>query len=407
MTAFRFCRVVAALALVVALDGWGASSGAPNCVECVLYSFTGSSGQNPLSTPIADAQGRLYGTTVSGGNSGLGTVFRLTPSGSGYTESVLHSFTGGSDGAQPYSSLHADKNGVLYGTTYGGGSYSEGTVYRLVPSGSGYLESVIYSFTGGSDGAQPFLDSQALFEDKQGALYGTTGYGGTYGVGVVFKLTPSGSGYTESVLYSFTGSTDGATPVPSLIADKYGALYGTAHSGGSYGDGAVFKLTPSGSGYTETTLLSFTGSGGAAPGQSLYYGLVADKHGNLYGTTGYGGAYGSGVAFVLTASTGYTETVLHEFTGGADGRYPYEGLFLDKSGALFGTTYEGGSSGLGTLFALTPSSQGYVEHVLHNFTGSGDGWGPQCNLLRRGTILYGVTYNGGTDGDGTVFEYKL
>jgi len=197
-------------------------------------------------TNLADGSGALYGTAVVGGDCaiqplyGCGVVFKLTPSASGYTFSVLHAFQGGDDGSWPVAGLIADKNGALYGTTqYGGGSANDGTVFKLTPSRSGYSESVLYAFAGGNDGALPVA---CLTSDKRGALYGTTSSGGAANSGTIFTLTPSASGYSERVLHTFLGGSDGADPVAGLIIGKTGILYGTTQSGGTYGVGSVFAF---------------------------------------------------------------------------------------------------------------------------------------------------------------------
>jgi uncharacterized repeat protein (TIGR03803 family) len=248
----------------------------PLRLERVLYSFKGGAdGANPYAGLLARSGGVFYGTTAAGGTSaGYGTVFELTPSG----KETLYTFQGGSDGAQPKAGLIAAGN-VLYGETANGGGASAcsggcGTVYALTPSGSGYTERVIYAFAGGSDGAYPV---GGLLLDQSGALYGTTEAGGQAsqctgpsesGCGTVFKLTPSGSGYTEGVLYAFAGGDDGADPQSALIADSSGDLYGTTESGGgssactvpgSSGCGTIFKLAPSASGYSESIVYRFQG----------------------------------------------------------------------------------------------------------------------------------------------------
>jgi uncharacterized repeat protein (TIGR03803 family) len=220
--------------------------------ESVLYRFQGGSdGVGPFAGLVADSTGALYGTTVYGGgsacNSGCGTVFKLTPTRSGYEESVLYRFQGGSDGAGPESGLLADASGALYGTTRNGGnpSLDGGTVFKLTPAGSGYIESILYRFLGGNDGYGP---AAGLIADATGALYGTTTAGGNPSVsaGTVFKLTPTGSGYAETILYRFAwfhGVNDGAEPTGTLIA-RGRALYGTTVYGGGQPDcGAVFKVT--------------------------------------------------------------------------------------------------------------------------------------------------------------------
>ncbi len=414
LTLLRSPRVLACLALAVACfsvtpgdarPSLFGNAQPPSGIESVLFTFSGGNGKGPNSNLIADQSGRLYGTSEYGGGSNIGTVFRLTPSGSGYTESVLYSFSG-SDGRYPLADLVADTSGALYGTTCCGGSYSAGSVFKLTPSGGGnYNESTIYNFTGGSDGYEPYFVNLIL--DKAGALYGTTRYGGAYSQGTVFKLAPSGSSYIESVLYNFTGSPDSSQPLSGLLADKHGALYGTSETGGTYNDGAVFKLAPTGSGYIESVIASFTGYGGSSPGLYPEYALVADSHGVLYGMTVEGGPYGYGNVFSLTpAGSSYTESTLHIFTGGSDGGYP-NGSLLVYAGAIFGTVFQGGSSGHGVVFALLPSSSGYVYHAVYNFAGGNDGSGPESGLSRRGSTLYGVTFNGGSSSDGTAYEIRL
>lgn len=347
--------------------------------ESVLHSFVGGNdGANPQAGLIFDSTGALYGTTTGGGTgkcfSGCGTVFALYPTASGAHGEYVYSFQAGKDGASPLAGL-IDISGRLYGTTYGGGTGNLGTVFKLTPSGStGYTESVLYSFQGGKDGAGPW----AGLIDKKGALYGTTYYGGTgncagsvTGCGTVFRLTRSGNNYIESIVYSFQAGNDGAHPEAGLIFDNTGALYGTTASGGPKSDGTVFKLTPAGNGYAESVLYSFTGG---SDGGNPYAGLI-DVKGVLYGTTWKGGASGRGTVFKLTPfASGYAESVLHSFTDGiGDGAYPYAGL-IDKKGVLYGTTEVGGAFNGGTVFELTPfSASGYTESVLHSFCCGSDG----------------------------------
>lgn len=276
-------------------------------IETVLYSFTGPpDGGNPSAGLLRDAAGNLYGTSAYGGyllacfsSSGCGTVFKLDSTG---TETLLHRFSIG-DGAFPLSGLIPDAAGNLYATTYSGGAYDYGTVFRLDRITSKLT--VLYSFNLGPNGANP---GSGLIRDAADNLYGTTAYGGDLlacsgGCGTVFKLDSAG---TETVLYSFTGGTDGANPVAGLVRDAAGNLYGTAPSGGdascslsfSIGCGTVFKLDTTG---TETVLHTFTGKDGAGP----YASLIRDGSGNLYGTTLSGGdtscdlPYGCGVVFGL------------------------------------------------------------------------------------------------------------
>jgi len=282
---------------------------APDGTETVLHSFPGfpSDGNSPYAGLIADSAGNLYGTTLSRDSvSHAGVVFKLAPNGTaGWTETVLHSFTGfPTDGALPYAGLIADSAGNLYGATTGGGASGQGVVFKLAPDGT---ETVLHAFTGGSDGAYPGVGP--LIADSAGNLYGTTTGGGggpgASGQGVVFKLSPDG---TETVLHSFTLGSGGGGPLAGLIADSAGNLYGTTQVGGASGQGVVFKLAPNGTGgWTESVLYSFTG--GSDGGQPFYGSLIADGAGNLYGTTVGGGASGAGVVFKLSG-TGFVTTTL-------------------------------------------------------------------------------------------------
>jgi uncharacterized repeat protein (TIGR03803 family) len=265
------------------------------------------------------------------------------------------------DGASPHAGLISDQSGALYGTTAGGGANGHGTVFKLTPpsvSGGAWTEPVLYSFTGDAN-------PSVLIFDASGALYGMTLYGGASSGGTVFQLRPPstpGGNWTETLLYSFSGGSDGARPEAGLILDATGALYGTTLYGGVYNIGTVYKLTPptvAGGLWTETVLYRFgsTVGDGAFPLSSLLF----DASGALYGTTGAiavggGGGSGNGTVFKLlppTATSGkWTETVLHNFSGG-DGAQPEAGLIADASGALYGTTNTGGSASQGTVFQLT------------------------------------------------------
>jgi uncharacterized repeat protein (TIGR03803 family) len=345
--------------------------GASGYTESILWTFAGypNDGQWPYGGLIVDKNGALYGVTYAGGSAGQGSVFKLAPKGSRYAESVLYSFQGGNtDGGNPYGGLYMDSNGSLYGTTqYGGGPSSGfGTVFKLAHTRSGYTESVIHAFQGGNDGASPYA---ALIGDAHGALYGTTADGGSVqNWGSVFELTPAGSIYQETILYNFP-YPGGSHPLGGLIRDSQGALYGTTTEGGPNNAGAVFKLAPSGSGYTESTLYTFVGCNpsspscdGAEPAASLYM----DGTCTLYGTTQYGGTDGLGTVFELSpavrvvhagvcAAGGgvYTESLLHAFLGGSDGKNP-EASLIEQGGVLYSTTFYGGSTGNGTVFSINP-----------------------------------------------------
>jgi uncharacterized repeat protein (TIGR03803 family) len=410
--------------------------------EKVLYSFTGGADGAYPNPVILDSAGNLYGTTSNGGGaSNAGVVFKVDPSGN---ETVLYSFAGGSDGANPSGGLIRDSAGNLYGTTpNGGGAPNAGVVFKVDPSGH---ETLLYSFTGGADGSSP---SAGLIRDSAGNLYGTTDIGGTPGVGVVFKLDPSGN---ETVLHTFTRGADGNQPdLAGVIRDSAGNLYGTTAFSGAGGQGAVYKLDPNGN---ATVLYAFPG---AADGQHPYNGgVIFGCDDQLYGTTDYGGRHGAGVAFqldgyghetLLHSFTLYTAndfgqptgtvirdsagnfygttfigqsdtgfgygvvykvdaageaTVLHNFTNGTDGGNPYGGVILDWAGDLYGTASGGGASNAGVVFKI--DARGNYT-VLYSFTGGADGGYPYGELIRDSQgNLYGTANGGGASNAGVVFK---
>ena len=374
----------------------------------LLYNFQGGSsdGGYPYAPLIAGSSGRLYGTTNDGGPADQGTAFELNRSGPGYAERPLYAFKGGTtDGALPYGSLLLGKGGVLYGTTYSGGAFGAGCVFALTPSGSHYTESVVYSFEGSpNDGANPYA---GLSEDAAGTLYGTTLYGGTFGAGTVFSLTQGANGVLESVLYSFSGSSDGATPYGAVLPSSGGVLYGTATFGGSENDGVVYALTPSGTTYVESVLHNFAGG---TDGANPYSSLVEAANGDLFGTTVGGGSGNSGTVFrVDAAKKPYVEQVLYAFgaSGSGDGTAPYGAPVLYRGGKLFGTTFGGGAYGAGTIYELSKRHKGFAETILASFTGFPAEANPYSGLFEKSGALYGTTFGGGYDGYGTVFSLKL
>jgi uncharacterized repeat protein (TIGR03803 family) len=392
----------------------GGGSGSEN----TLYNFAGGSDPNlPYAGLIFDKAGNLYGTTEFGGTNNQGTVFEITRNANGtWTETVLYNFTGGADGGQPYASLVFDTAGNLYGTTNFGGSSNCnlgcGTVFELTSGSSGWTETVLYSFTGGSDGREP--SARVLF-DAAGNLYGTTLQGGNIdsvcsaGCGTVFKLTHGSSGWTESVVYAFEGGADGASPYAALAFDTAGNLYGTASAGGTSENGTIFKLTPGSNGWTESVLHTFTGGN---DGKYSYGDLILDAAGNLYGTTFEGGWRGYGVVFELLPNSkgAWHERVLHGFVNTPAGN-PVAGLVMDTAGNLYGTTMLGATEtscggGCGTLFKLTPASTGtWTYKVIHVFGHGTDGYHPTGDLIvdSEGNI-YGTTQAGGAQRSGMVFE---
>jgi uncharacterized repeat protein (TIGR03803 family) len=392
-------------ALILAPGAW-----AVNTYNILHYFTRGAGGRGAISSLIFDAAGNLYGTTIAGGSGRNGTVFELTPNQNGsWTESVLYSFSGGDDGGNPYAGVIFDQSGNLYGTTYAGGADGDGTVFELTPDqGGGWTESVLYSFTG-SDGDAPVA---GVIFDAVGNLYGTTTSGGAAGDGTVFELTPNqGGGWTESVLYSFKGGNDGSYPDRgSLVFDATGDLYGAAASGGkggcnvfAAGCGAIYELIPGSNGtWTEQVLHRFLGG---REGDTPEGALIFDNSGNLYDTTWLGGSHGVGNVFELTPTTGggWKEKVLYQFQGGSYG--PTRGVIFDQAGDLCGTKEDGGAHGAGYVFELTPQANGsWKQKVLHQFTGKDGANSWAAPIFDAKGNLYGTTESGGHDDGGVVYE---
>ncbi|MGA2592621.1 MAG: choice-of-anchor tandem repeat GloVer-containing protein [Bryobacteraceae bacterium] len=421
--------------------------------ETVLYSFTGGAdGKYPSASVVIDGAGNLYGTTEEGGTANAGVVFKVDKGGN---ETVLYSFTGMSDGGTPYARVTLDGEGNLYGTTSSGGANKSGVVYKLEPGGT---ETVLYNIPSLPDntGSLP----SALTPDAAGNFYFTTYYGGASGYGVLYELAAAGNatvlhnfgaagdgaypngvildsggnfygataggggpgcfGFSlefvcavvyqvdragrESVLYNFAGGAGGQGPYAGVVMDAAGNFYGTTVNGGAANAGVVFELDKAGH---ETVLYTFTGG---ADGASPFGGVIPDAAGNLYGTTTSGGAQGRGVVYAL-AMTGQM-TILHTFTGGADGGLPYGALAMDADGNLYGTASNGGlydcsksndaPIGCGVVYKIDPSGN---QTVLYSFAGGSDGYKPEAGvILDENGNLYGTTRDGGTGGKGTVFE---
>jgi uncharacterized repeat protein (TIGR03803 family) len=327
----------------------------------------------PWSGVVFGPDGALFGTTfgggVGGGSNGYGVVYKLTPPQTfcrtilcPWTEEVLYEFAGGSDGSNPaLGNVTFDDAGNLYGTTAGGGAAGGGVVYEVMPLNGGWTEKVLYSFTGGNNGATPY---GALIFDHAGNIYGTTVTGGGSacggkGCGTIFELSPSGSGWTEKILYAFQGTTDGKNPFGGLISDQSGNLYGDTNLGGSAGGGTVFELTPNGGSWSFSLLYSLgpdlSGLGG--PTSSL----AMDGAGSLYGTTLGDGDAGVGTVFKLSPHNGgWSYTLLHTFGNGPDGGEPYGGPIVDAMGVVYGTASTGGTQSCGfevqcgTVWKITP-----------------------------------------------------
>lgn len=395
----------------------------------VIYDFSLHTGYEPYAGVTRDAAGNLYGTT-SGSGIDAGTVYELKRSHGGWLTNTLFTFNPlqGSDqpvGYYPWSGVVFGPDGALYGTTFGGGSgggsQGYGIVYKLTPQQTfcrtvlcPWIQTVLYEFTGGSDGLGPLVGDVTF--DHSGNLYGTTGAGGSSNDGVVYELSPANGGWTEQVLHSFSGGTDGIEPYNGVVFDQAGNLYGTTAGGGGSGCGGsgcgtVFELSPNGSGWTEQILYTFQG---ANDGYQPFGGLTLDAAGNLYGTTFMGGANGGGTAFELSPNGGsWNFTLLYSFTTGLFGPGgPFGNLAMDGAGSLYGTTYQDGPNGAGQAFKLTHhAGGGFTYMLLHNFTGGDDGLFPMGNVAvdAMGNV-WGTASEGGTQSCsfevqcGTVWE---
>jgi uncharacterized repeat protein (TIGR03803 family) len=373
--------------------------------EQVLYSFT-SADFEPGGV-IFDNQGNAYGVATVGGKYNAGAVFELSPSANGWTETVLYNFTGGLDGGAPINteSLVFDKAGNLYGTTNDGGSRNAGTVFRLSRSGNGtWTEAVIHSFLG-NPGAYPHA---GLVFDAAGNLFGTTfGNGGT-----VFEISPAGNSAKFRVIHTFNRAGDGSGPSAALAIDANGNVYGTTYHGGAAGFGTVFKLTPTLSGgWSYRRIYNFQGG---TDGQTPEAKVLISPSGVVYGTTVLGGISGCdtnnagcGTVFQLSPNSDgtYKHTVLHAFAGyPSDGDQAATGLILDASGNLFGTTTSGGAFNRGIVYELVPNS-GWQETVLYNFAAGDDAQFPDTDpVMDSSGNIFGTTLEGGTIGGGALYE---
>ena len=355
----------------------------------VLHNFAGGrDGWGPKAGLVLDRAGSLYGTTVQGGSTGCGgggcgTIFKLTRMKGGWKETIVWRFKGSHDGAFPVAGLVMDSNGQLFGTTINGGSASCnyggwkgcGTVYRLAHSQNGWKEKVLHRFVGGKDGMAP---KSTLTVDSSGNLFGTTYLGGTGcndgGCGTVFELSPTGGGWTETILYSFALGSDGYLPGGWVIFDLAGNIYGITGAGGTNSCGTVFELSPSSAGWAESVLYNFCSAYHDGSGPSG--GLISDGRGAFYGTTAGGGIQQNGTVFDLVPDSGggWTENVLYRFRNGPDGAGPLAGVIL--SGHVYGTTVAGGGYAQGAVFELEESKKGWKDRPLYNFTGGNDGGSP-------------------------------
>ena len=379
-----------------------------------MHSFAGGAndGWNPYASLTLDGAGNLYGTTITGGSSNGGTVFKLGTDGTGFH--VLHSFAGGAgDGRNPRASLLLDESGNLYGTTnYGGqpGVYNAfgdifdgaGTIFSIKTDGSGFR--LLHAFTVDVTGVVPPSDGEfpsgSLTSDGSGNLYGMTMGGGSAGGGTVFRIGTDG--WSFQILHSFAGGpNDGWHPVASLVLDRSGNLYGMTAGGGTGSQATIFKVKTDATGYQVLRTFVDTLDGSAPPGS-----LILDGSETLYGTMLDGGSSYSGTVFSVNAD-GSRFQVLHAFAGfSSDGGRPWASLIPDESGYLYGTTTFGGFSYEGTVFRIR--SDGSDFQLLHAFVGGAtDGGGPEAPLiLDRTGNLYGTTSGGGPSNRGTVFKMR-
>jgi len=420
-----FLAALMAIVLTLAASAWAIDT------QSSIYTFQSrTDGATPMSGVIADGAGNLYGTTTAGGGActaitkkGCGTVFELSPaSGGTWTETILHAFTGGtSDGYSPQG-LVFDASGNLYGITGAGGTGTVciggagcGVIYELSPSSGGtWTETILYNFTGGIDGNEPW---GSLAIDASGNLYGVTRAGGANLDGNVFELSPGSSGWTFTTLHSFA-TTGGYEPDSGVTLDAAGNLYGTTLRGGdetgtwgcSSGCGVVYRLSDSSTGWRYSQIYVFHGPGGYEP----VSGVALDSTGNLYGTTFAGGTptcCGFGVVFKLAPTTAgqWKETILHAFQNTTDGENPTATLTLDSAGHVFGTSGGLSETSPGAAFRLTPASGGGWQFQVLTALSAGSAYLTTAPLLRDSTgHMYSTAYGGGSTncdgGCGSVYE---
>jgi uncharacterized repeat protein (TIGR03803 family) len=406
--------VAATAGFCLATPSGGANAAAK---EKNLYGFKGTDGYSPVAPVAMDAAGNLYGTNQNGGTDGMGTVYQLIPPAQGeknWTENTIYGFVSHStDGANPRAGVILDASGNLFGATEYGGQFGGGTVFELSPPLDGekaWTETILYSFGGSTDGSRP---QTGLIVDSAGNFYGTTLYGGAYGDGTVYRLTPPRHGkiWNETILRSFGNKNDGQFfRGNGIIGDASWNIYGTTTTGGKDNQGIAFELIPpvSGSKWTENILYQFVYN--SKVGGNPMTGLTFDSAGNLYGTTSVS-ADASGTVFRLTPPTKGGKTwaaaPIYGFTPQTGTPAQGASLLLTLDGKVFGT-YQG-QDGPGAVFELKPPAKGksrWAETVLYSFTGdNGDGYLPSASLITDAAgNLYSTTAQGGGGNLGTVYE---
>ena len=373
----------------------------------VILSFEEDEGEYADTDLETDSAGNIYGTTVLGGDFGSGTVFQLSPTPNGWVHTVLYSFTGGADGGEPYKGVTIDREGNLYGTAVTGGSGSCeggcGVAYKLTNSGGNWTQTVIHAFTGGDDGSGP---GARLTVDRGGNIYGMAPTGGANGLGTIYKISQAGAAWTFKVIHTFTGGDDGATGSAGRMVLRRARLYGAATTGGAHGSGVIFELSPRAVGEWDfRAIYAFKGQ----PDGSFPYGaLLFAGSGKIYGTTYYGGTNGIGAVYELSPRRNgeWHENVIYSFQEGSDGNSPISNLVFDPAGNLYGTTSEGGL-GSGTIFKLSPIGGGqWTETVVHPFQGPPDGaFAYNGMVVDHFGNFYGATVHGGKNDDGSVYKF--
>jgi uncharacterized repeat protein (TIGR03803 family) len=364
-----------------------------------LVSFNGTNGANPVGNLLQGKNGNFYGSAPNGGPNSNGTIFEISADGVFFTN--FYNFSGGTNGAAPVGALVSDAAGNFYGTTYSGGVSNWGTIFQISSNGA-YTR---LGLLGGTNGANPDV---ALAQGADGSFYGGTKYGGPYpnttsggtGYGAIFQIATNGT-LSTPVLFN---STNGANPA-ALVRGKDGNFYGTTAWGGNIspftlGFGTIFRLSPDG---TFTNLYKFTGGN---DGGFPYANLVQGSDGNFYGTTFNGGTNGWGSVYRITPAGQFKP--LYSFTGLSDGAFPYSGLVQGSDGNFYGTAYSRGTYGVGTIFQMTTNGNLTPLISFSGTNGLSPGINPQGALV-QGTDgnFYGTTYSGGAYNDGTVFRLSL